>query len=752
MTIKAVVTGLAKPIAIIDYTVTEDATPLAPGDSSGGVGQINITGRAVLNGPIKDRTAIISGRDVQLVDDTGIEDTPFLGRGTIFGKITSISQPGERIALSADSLLSRLHVDRDAAPHFGSKRSTDIFSVRRNLISNPSIEVNTTGYTGVPGTGGTGALTRVATDGIFGSWQLRYGWTATATAAGGISYLLTGLTGGVTYTASVYAEVNRPGAANTTASQLLGFRFDWYTSASVLISSTLSTGVSMGNNIWDRLSVTGAAPSNADRASVYVYNIAGTGFAQWSSGDALELDALMVEQSSDLGEYLDGSSTDSSWTGTVHASASIESKFVPSPDSYDATVASAFRYYCGLVGIPATSTMVDPVFEATPVTYPAWSGDVWDHLKQMGAAVGGQIGTEGELVCLREPRRHIIPIDKSTQFTQTVDTQNIALNIDIVNQNNSWMSDSLAFAASSVVRVEEGATEETRITTQHSLISALDPVCVAAITPKPYTSGTGQYVVTDADNKTVDPSWWNTHGGKVSVRVDESDPHTIIYTTKGPLSDSQYKGPFRLAEYVGEDIPALFITGGGVFVSPVTVRIPTGAAASITSNIASSLINNIFISNISQTHDRGILAAQVAAGPIVTIRGTIPYDPDGQGQEFGKVVGARIKALDGIYRVTQATYTKAAISITAVMDMTFDDLVDLFAVTFNEFNVTYAGLTFNQFNALFAANFTFDDFNGSVSAPTFDRFNTLFEGLTFDDYAVYPYVKDAESYDAESKL
>jgi hypothetical protein len=344
-------------------------------------------------------------------------------------------------------------------------------------------------------------------------------------------------------------------------------------------------------------------------------------------------------------------------------------------------------------------------------------------------------------------------VDKSTQFTQSVDTQNIAQNIDIVNQNNRWMSDSLAFAATSPVRIEAGEIEETRFTTAHSLTSVLYPVCVAAINPKPYVSGTGQYVVSDADNKIIDPNWWNAVGGKVSVRVDESDPHTIIYTTKGPLSDAKYKGPFRLAEYInGEDNPALFITGDGVFVSPEIVRIPTGASASITSNIVSSLINNIFISDISQTYDRGILSAQVAAGPIVTIRGTIPYDPDGRGQEFGKIVGARIKALDGIYRVTSASYTKAAVSITAVMDMTFNDLVDLFSLTFDEFNSTYAGLTFDQFNALFAADFTFDDFNGSSGAPTFDMFNTLFEGLTFDNYAVYPYVKEAPSYDAEPEL
>lgn len=753
MTIRAIVPGLSKPIPIIEYTVTEDATPLAPGDSSGGVGQISITGRAILDGPLKSRTAIISGRDVRLVDNSGIEDTPFRGRGSIFGKITSVSQPGERISFSADTLLTRLHSDRDAAPHFGVKRSTDIFSVRRNLVANPGIELNTTGYSGIPGTGGAAALSRVATDGEFGSWMLRYAWTTGATSAGGVAYLLTGLSGGNTYTASVYAEVFCATVSNSSAAQLLGFRLDWYTSASVFISSTVSPGVRVGNNEWNRLDVTGVAPANADRASIHVYNMAGSGFVQWSAGDSLRIDALMVEQSSILGKHFDGSSIDSSWSGTVNASASVESKFVPSDDGYDATVASAFRYYCGLVGIAATSTLVDPVFETIPVSYPAWSGDVWDYIKQMGAAVGGQITTESEFVCLREPRRHTIPVDKATQFTQNVDTQNIALNIDIVNQNNRWMSDSLAFSATSPVRIEAGAIEETRFTTVHSLVSVLNPVCVAAISPKPYTSGTGQYVVCDADNKTVDPKWWNVGGGSVSVIIDKDDPHTIIYTTRGPLSDDKYKGPFRLAEYLREeDVPALFITGDGVFVDPQVVRIPTGASASITSNIVSSVINNIFISDISQTYDRGILAAQVAAGPIVTIRGTIPYDPDGQGQEFGKVVGARIKALDGVYRVTQATYSKAAITITAVMDMTFDDLIDLFSVTFNEFNTTYAGLTFDSFNALFAASFTFDDFNGAVNAPTFDKFNETFEGLTFDNYAVYPYVKEAQSYDREPEL
>lgn len=733
--------------------MTEDATPLAPGDSSGGVGQISITGRAVLDGPIKSRTAIISGRDVQLVDSTGIEDTPFQGRGTISGKITSVSQPGERISFSADTLLTRLHADRDAAPHFGVKRATDIFSLRRNLVTNPSVETDVTGYVGTPGTGGAATLSRITTDGMFGTSKLRYAWTTAATAAGGVSYLLTGLTGGATYTASIYSQVNRPSVTSSVPSQSLAVQLDWYTSASVFIKSTVSASVAISNNAWNRLSVTGAAPGNADRANVRIYNADGTGFAQWAAGDALELDGHLVEQSSVLGEYFDGSSADSSWTSTVGASASIESKFVPSEDGYDATVASAFRYYCGLVGIPATSTLVDPVFEGMPVTYPAWSGDVWDYLKQMGSAVGGQIGTESGLVCLREPRRHTIPVDKSVQFTQSVDIQKVALNIDIVNQNNRWKSDSLAFSAKSSVRIEYGEIEETRFTTIHSLVSVNNPICVAKISPKPYTSGTGQYVVSDADNKTVTPSWWEGNGGQVTVRIDPDDPHTIIYMVKAPASSATHKSPFRLSEYIGEaDVPALFITGEGVFVEPEIVRIPTGASSSITSNIASSVINNIFISDISQTYDRGILSAQIAAGPIVTIRGTIPYDPEAQGQEFGKIVGARVKALDGIYRVTQASYTKAAVSITAIMDMTFNDLVDLFALTFDEFNSTYSGLSFDAFNALFTSTFTFDDFNGSVDAPTFDKFNATFEGLTFDNYAVYPYVKDAQSYDAEPEL
>jgi hypothetical protein len=739
LTIRAIIPGLAKPIPVIDYTVTEDATPLAPGDSSGGVGQISITGRAMLTGPLKNRTAI--------------EDTPFLGRGAIFGKITAVSQPGERISFSADTLLTRLHTNRDAAPHFGVKRATDIFSLRRNLVSNPSIEVNTNGYVGTTGTGGAAAFSRVATGGMFGAAKLRYAWTTTATSAGGVSYLIAGLTAGATYTASIYAQVNRLSVANNIPSQLLGFRLDWYTSASVFISSTVSSGVPATNNVWNLLSATGTAPPSADRVNVQVYNMAGTYFAQWSSGDTLEMDGLLVEQSSELGQYFDGSSIDSSWSGAVGSSPSVESKFVPSVDGYDATAASAFRYYCGLVGIPETSTIVDPMFETIPVAYPAWSGDVWDYLKQMGTAVGGQIGTERGLVCLREPRRHVIPIDKSVQFTQNVDIQNVALNIDIVNQNNQWMSDKLVFAATSAIRIESGAIEETRFTTLHSLVGVNNPVCVAAISPKPYTSGTGQYVVCDADNKTIDPAWWNLSGGKVTVRIDESDPHTIIYTVKAANSDTTHKSPFRLTEYIGDtDVPALFITGDGVFVDPQIVRIPTGASAAITSNVASSLINNIFISDISQAYDRGIISAQVAAGPIVTIRGTIPYDPDGQGQEFGKIVGARIRALDGIYRVIQASYTKSAITITAVMDMTFDDLVDLFAVTFNEFNATYAGLTFDTFNSSFVSDFTFDDFNGSVSAPTFDKFNATFEGLTFDNYAVYPYVKDAPSYDSEPEL
>lgn len=753
MPITGVVSGRSKPLDIASYSVTEDATPLAPGDSAGGVGRISLSARAIITGALQERTATLVGHTVTLTDSQSQSETPFMGRGSISGKITSCSQPGERASFEADSLLSRLNVERTATPFFGTKRTDALTTTVVNEVINPSVEVDNVGWNRDAGATGAAALTRDnAAAGSSGAYRNKEAWTTSATTIGGIYYSGTAVSAGNWYNISAYASASK--------SQAIRLAILWLDSVGGTVGSgAIWPGPStiVGSGSWTRVSAALLAPVGAASVRVHVYNyndgLAGNGFSQWLAGDYLLVDAMQITQGIDLWNYFDGSSSGATWTGTAHASRSQQVQSIARNTGYNATIGSAFRYYCGLVGIPSTGIVVDGIFDTIPVAYPGWTGNVWDYIKQLCSAVGAEVVMQNDLVVFRQPRRHVVPIDSSMRFTQSVSQQTSATSIDIVNQNNKWLGAGIAFTATSVYKVESGESTQIEVKTTASLATVNSPICVASIAPRPYLGGSGQYVITDANNLTVDPVWWRARGGNVTVSLGSTDPQALIMIIQGAVEDATYKAPFRLIEIVsGVDTPSLYVTGEGVFSDPVTINIPTGAASSATSKQTAATINNIFISDASQAMDRGVLSAQQAAGPLVTISGSIAYDPAANGQEFGVVVGSRIRVYNGIYRITSATYTPSSITISAVLDMTFDDLVDLFAVTFDEFNATYAGLTFNQFNALWLSTVTFDAFNAQTSAPTFDSFNTLFADMTFDDYAVFPYTKEAPKTDAESKL
>src|SRR6266487_5552715 len=76
---------------------------------------------------------------------------------------------------------------------------------RVNLVTNPSFETNTTGYTAVGG-----SIGRFAGAGYHGAWGLGMSLTNPNTTDG-VFYLTSSLTSGTTYAASVKFKSNSPG-------------------------------------------------------------------------------------------------------------------------------------------------------------------------------------------------------------------------------------------------------------------------------------------------------------------------------------------------------------------------------------------------------------------------------------------------------------------------------------------------------------------------------------------------------------
>lgn len=180
--------------------------------------------------------------------------------------------------------------------------STSQLVGRANLCSNPSFESNTTGW---GATQSTNTRTAGTITGGVGSWSLVC--TATATNVGGPFFNFTPKPGtAITATAQVL---------RTVGSRLYRIGLEFYNGATP-ITSAYSTAVACDTST--RLTVTTTVPINATNAYIVLYSSA-TG----SIGDAIRLDAVLLEQSSTVGDYFDGSTSPlCSWTGTANNSTS----------------------------------------------------------------------------------------------------------------------------------------------------------------------------------------------------------------------------------------------------------------------------------------------------------------------------------------------------------------------------------------------------------------------------------------------
>jgi hypothetical protein len=164
-----------------------------------------------------------------------------------------------------------------------------------NLCTNPSAETNITGWTVIPGTGGTATTVQGAPISTtpYGTQVIKTAWTVASTAAGGGAHFVTAVgsvTPGLLYSVAV-------GLVKANVIQRLQLSVDWYTAAAVFISSSLGTQTVFAANTAQTLSIGGVtAPATASYADIKVLSVAGTSYANWANGNILELDGAWLAQ------------------------------------------------------------------------------------------------------------------------------------------------------------------------------------------------------------------------------------------------------------------------------------------------------------------------------------------------------------------------------------------------------------------------------------------------------------------------
>lgn len=172
-----------------------------------------------------------------------------------------------------------------------------------NLISNPSAELASTGYSA-----GLSTLSRVTNYARFGITALKV-VTANVSTAEGIVFnyddTLLPATAGQTYTFSVYVR----GAG--TVQLAIG----WLNSSHAQLSAISGAILTLANTGWTRYSLTGTAPASTVYASVGVLTTS-------QQAVTFYCDGWQFENKDNATTYIDGDQPGGTWSGLYHGSAS----------------------------------------------------------------------------------------------------------------------------------------------------------------------------------------------------------------------------------------------------------------------------------------------------------------------------------------------------------------------------------------------------------------------------------------------
>lgn len=412
------------------------------------------------------------------------------------------------------------------------------------------------------------------------------------------------------------------------------------------------------------------------------------------------------------------------------------------------TVLTALEYYCGLAGISQPNGNLvfeddlDLDLDEIPANFIGWNGNLWEHIKMFCAAVSASatdnVGIEAYLdvntLVFRKAKTTEADFKQKDLDSQSIsiDSFNAAQKFEIFNYNTQYKTnavvqslsvntDNLPSNAKGVTvsdgfQVDAGETLTVRIQIDASLETVRQPSAVNAILPLPYTGGSGQYVVAGNDGILLQASQWIGEGGRVNIALTEN-PNEIEVTIVAPartslthVTDAELGfAPYRVGVEIadGQQFPAFYITGTGVFYKKESVEIQSGADVDLANEESAPSIDNLFITNKNALYTRGAAAAQVICGPNVSLTESVSLI-----QPFGETPGKLRTVESNKYRINSVSYSAESTSINAKI-----------ATTFSDFNALWNGLTF--------ADFT----NTALNPVEFPN-----ETLKFNEFTVIPLI------------
>lgn len=424
--------------------------------------------------------------------------------------------------------------------------------------------------------------------------------------------------------------------------------------------------------------------------------------------------------------------------------------FETTTKAFTGTLLAAFTYYFGLAGITSGYT-IDATLTQT-VTFPGFTGNLWEFMKQLCASQNVEISLVSGNIIVRKLRTRTLETKKVSSVGWSIDNIDLAQNIEIYSYESEYRTNGMMYPPNGwnedmqIIQADANEVVTVEIPLDASLVSVEQPTAVASVS-RTY-SGPSVYAVSGNDGLPIQPAQWEDYGGYVTVSIGP-DTRTLIVKMKG-MRITKY-APYRLAMSSGssEYYSSIRIRGTGVVFDKQLITIPTGVPNTKTAQDVGITVDSPFIQNVGQAMTVGAAVAGSYSMPTRTLsvnatvvnrkndKGTANYptfatfdatyagqtfaqfdtawagqtfaqfdaaqlasvQDDFDNQAFGNVAGGRMQYRNNYYRVRSASITPGGIDFNAEDDTIFSDFDATWAgKTFADFDTSHSGRTFADFS------------------------------------------------------
>ena len=334
-----------------------------------------------------------------------------------------------------------------------------------------------------------------------------------------------------------------------------------------------------------------------------------------------------------------------------------------------------------------------------PVAFPGWTGDLWNHLKQLAVAWDLEIAFSQGFVEFRRPRAITLSDEWTANAKADIGDNSLADAAELYWYRTYPISNASVYPPNKDLEFAQTysipAGEETEIVLQleASVSSVVQPVFRETISPT-WFSGSN-ISLTKEDGKKVTFGEWARGNGAARVEImDDSTRLKLI--VRGPYTPGS--ATYRLAvagTNTHGEYSAIRIAGNGVGFTRERVEVLTGVRPNYAASDMAPTQDNIFINNASAAWD--LCASHARLYSTATVSATFSAPAVGLKNPLGLVPGGRFydPKSKQWFRARSVDYEFGLIKVSGDLDTLESDAKKMFqGMTYAQLQQKYQGKTY----------------------------------------------------------